>query len=121
MAHVHSADGEGDEGRRDVQVVVAAAHAVFATNGSATQGSEGVVRTEQGGVGLSPVGRVVAEAAVVFLQGVVGALGVTAAGDEAGSSINDGEQAAVVGRPGADGRVVAVREDGGGVGFAVGR
>ena len=120
-AHINRGDGESNQRRRYVQVVVAAAHAVFAANGGAAEGGEGVMRAEQRGVGLSPVVRLCAHAAEVFLQGVVRGFGVAAAGDEAGGGVHHREQAAVVGRPGADGGVVAVREDGGGVGSAFGR
>ena len=89
-------DREGNESRRDVQLLKGAGHGVLAADGADAEVHLGIEGAEQGGEGLAPALRIAAGLFEILLQGKVNILKLRAARDQLRDRFHDSRVGAVV-------------------------
>ena len=111
-------DGEADQRGRHVQVHKGAGHGVLAADGGVAQGGLSPIGTQQGGEGLAPALRLIAQALEVLLKGQIDLALVRTGGHDLGHGLHHGALSAQEGAALHQIGVKARRHDGAGAGAA---
>ena len=119
LADAVSRDGEGAQGRRDVEVLERTGHGVLAADGGDAEVHLRLVRAEERGGRLAPALRVGARMQEVLLEGQVDVFEGGAGGDEFRDRLDHGQVRAVELVLLEDVRVVTPRHEGDGLRVAV--